>query len=111
MKGKSRKKNTRKPLRRSRSTNSRKSLRRSKSKNVKKSLRRSKSKNVKSIKPCVKSTNSKYLNRPGPPFPAQDCKKLVRMGNDTLFYASRKDKNGIYHWKKIDKKWNVPDGL
>ena len=101
MKSKPRKKSHRK----SRTKNNKKSPRRSKSK---KSPRISKSK---SIKPCVKSTNSKYLNRPGPPFPAQDCKKLVRMGNDTLFYASRKDKNGIYHWKKIDKKWNVPDGL
>ena len=81
-----------------------KSLRRSRSKKVKKSLKNS-------TKACAKSTNSKYLKRPGPPYPAQDCKKLVRMGNDTLFYASRKDKNGIYRWKKIDKKWNVPDGL
>jgi hypothetical protein len=103
MKSKSPKKNKKSR----RSKNNRKSLRRSK--NNRKSLRRSRSKNVKSVKACIKSTDSKYLKRPGPPYPAQDCKRQVRMGNDTLWYASKKDKNGIYRWKKIDKKWNVPD--
>ena len=71
--------------------------------------RKSRSKNLKKSKECLKSTRSKYLKRPGPPFPAQDCKKQKRMGNDTLWYVSKKDKNGIYHWNKIKAKWNIPD--
>jgi hypothetical protein len=47
---------------------------------------------------CVKSDLKKYRSRPGPPYPAQACKKQGRLGNDGEFYMSEKDKNGVYKW-------------
>ena len=67
----------------------RKSLKRKSLK--RKSLRKSK---------CHMSNKSKYLKRPGPPYPAQDCKNRIRLGNDHLYYKSKPDKNGIYKWVK-----------
>ena len=84
-----------------------KSKPKSKFKSKSKSKFKFKSKSVE--KGCFKSTKSKYLNRHGTSFHAQDCKNLVRMGNDSIYYVSKKDKNGIYKWKKIKASWNVPD--
>jgi hypothetical protein len=47
---------------------------------------------------CIQSSLKKYRNRPGPPYPAQACKKQGRLGNDGEFYMSEKDKNGTYKW-------------
>ena len=51
---------------------------------------------------CRKSDKTKYLNRPGPPYPAQDCQNLSKVGNDGLKYISKPDKNGTYKWVKLE---------
>jgi len=53
---------------------------------------------------CTKSSKTKYINRPGPPYPAQNCKNLKRVGNDGLLYISKKDVNGIYKWYTLSSK-------
>jgi len=53
---------------------------------------------------CIKSRRAKYISRPGPPYPAQDCKDLVKLGNDRKKYKSVSNNKGIYQWKKIAKK-------
>jgi len=50
---------------------------------------------------CIISTKNKYLNRPSPPYPAQNCKNKYKLGNDSFIYQSLPDKNNIYKWKKI----------
>jgi hypothetical protein len=80
-----------------------KSLRR---KNTKKSRKRSSkarksSPKLKKSKGCFRSNQSKYLSRPGPPYPAQDCKNYSHLGNDGYYYKSVPDKNGRYRWVKI----------
>jgi len=50
---------------------------------------------------CEKSSLKKYINRNGPPFPAQNCKGVSRTGNDGQKYKSKPDKNGIYKWIKV----------
>ena len=37
---------------------------------------------------CKKSTDSKYIKRPGPPYPAQNCQGQKKKGNDGLYYIS-----------------------
>lgn len=50
---------------------------------------------------CVRSQEAKYMNRPGPPFPAQHCRGQIKYGNNGIdLYISATDKNGIHHWKK-----------
>jgi ADP-heptose:LPS heptosyltransferase len=55
----------------------------------------------KKSKSCSMSSRSKYRTRPGPPYPAQDCKNRKMLGNDRFYYKSKPDKNGIYKWIKI----------
>ena len=50
---------------------------------------------------CEKSSLKKYINRNGPPFPAQNCKNVSKRGNDGENYKSKPDKNGIYKWIKV----------
>ena len=50
---------------------------------------------------CKKSNLKKYVTRPGPPFPAQKCRGLIKHGNDNILYKSVASKNGIYKWQKI----------
>ena len=50
---------------------------------------------------CIISTKNKYLNRPSPPYPAQNCKNEIKVGNDIFIYKSLPDINNIYKWKKI----------
>lgn len=71
-----------------------------------KSRKRSRSKSKKS-KGCFMSSKTKYMTRPGPPFPAQDCKNYRKLGNDGYFYVSKPDKNKIYRWVKIKERWNI----
>jgi hypothetical protein len=52
---------------------------------------------------CIKSNNDKYSKRPSPPYPAQNCKNLIKTGNNGKKYISASDKNGIYRWKSISK--------
>jgi len=60
--------------------------------------------------PCRKSSMSKYKRRPGPPYPAQDCRGQRKLGNNKHYYTSVADKNGVYHWKKasVAKKKKSP---
>ena len=78
----------------------RKSPKKSPRKSPKKSPKKS---NVKSPlkNNCIISTKNKYLNRPSPPYPAQNCKNEIKIGNDSFIYQSLPDKNNIYKWKKI----------
>ena len=50
---------------------------------------------------CRKSPNKKYVSRPGPPYPAQTCKDMIKIGNNRKFYKSVPDIYGIYKWKLI----------
>ena len=45
----------------------------------------------------------KYINRPGPPRPANEdgCRNKIVSGNDGLLYQSKPTKAGIYRWVKI----------
>ena len=73
-----------------------KSLRKSKEKSPSKSNVESQLKNN-----CIISKKNKYLNRPSPPYPAQNCKNKYKLGNDSFIYQSLPDKNNIYKWKKL----------
>ena len=99
--GKSKRKSkSRKSKRKSKSRKSkRKSVRKSKRKSVRKS-RKSKS-SSKSSGRCEKSYLKKYITRPGPPYPAQNCKYSIRTGNDGNIYRSIPNKNGVFSWKKV----------
>ena len=95
-----RKSKSRKSKRKSKSRKSkRKSVRKSKRKSVRKS-RKSKS-SSKSSGRCEKSYLKKYITRPGPPYPAQNCKYSIRTGNDGNIYRSIPNKNGVFSWKKV----------
>lgn len=48
---------------------------------------------------CKKQLSKKYTTRNSPPYRANDCKNLIKKGNDGLSYISSPDKNGIYKWK------------
>ena len=99
--GKSKRKSkSRKSKRKSKSRKSkRKSVRKSKRKSVRKS-RKSKS-SSKSSGRCEKSYLKKYITRPGPSYPAQNCKYSIRTGNDGNIYRSIPNKNGVFSWKKV----------
>jgi len=50
---------------------------------------------------CVQMTQAKYVNRPSPPYPANDagCRGKIMKGNDGRYYESVSDRNGIYRWQ------------
>lgn len=52
---------------------------------------------------CVKQATKKYKSRPGPAFPANECKGKKKLGNDKKYYISKKNKKGVYTWKKMNK--------
>lgn len=52
--------------------------------------------------PCSKSYRQKYRNRPGPQYPANDCKNMRKKGNDGNYYISAPNKNGIFRWVKLE---------
>ena len=49
---------------------------------------------------CKKVNDSKYKNRPSPPYHANDCKGKILLGNDKKYYVSRPVGN-TYRWMKI----------
>ena len=53
---------------------------------------------------CIVSSQKKYLERPSPPIPANECKKgTIKKGNDNNLYqiVSRKGKGGTSNrWAK-----------
>ena len=53
---------------------------------------------------CEKQTQSKYINRPSPPFPANECCELIMVGNDGLLYISKKASSGDCRWVKVKSK-------
>ena len=100
---KSKNKSTRRKSR-SRSKSKRKSGSKSKSKRkskTKSKRNKMKSKSISKEKKCKKSSIKKYISRPGPPYPAQDCKNKTKSGNDGNKYRSSPNKNGIFRWKKL----------
>ena len=50
---------------------------------------------------CDRSSQKKYINRPGPPYPAQNCRRHKKRGNDGEMYVSRPDYRGVFTWKKL----------
>ena len=51
---------------------------------------------------CVEQTTSKYLSRPSPPYPAQECRGKVLTGNDGKLYKSVPAVTGVYRWVRAD---------
>ena len=56
---------------------------------------------------CKEKFTKKYRSRPGPPFGAQDCKYLLKYGNDGKLYDSTPNKNKVFAWKKSKAKKTV----
>jgi len=54
--------------------------------------------------PCTIVTTKKYQTRKGPPYHANDCKQMIKKGNDNKKYRSIPDKKGTYKWMPIGKK-------
>lgn len=57
----------------------------------------------KSPKSCSPQTQKKYVTRPGPPYPAQECKGQIKLGNDMKEYISKNASNGVYRWQRTTK--------
>ena len=52
---------------------------------------------------CKKVYSLKYDYRSSPPYKANKCKNTRKKGNDGIMYISKKDKNGVYRWKRSNK--------
>jgi hypothetical protein len=50
---------------------------------------------------CTKQTQKKYLTRPSPPFPANECCGQIMMGNDGQQYVSQPNVTGVCRWKLV----------
>lgn len=50
---------------------------------------------------CTMRATKKYLSRPSPPYPANDCCGMKKIGNDGSKYVSKPNANGICFWKKM----------
>ena len=50
---------------------------------------------------CVMQFTKKYLLRPSPPFPANECCGQYGTGNDGRRYQSRPASNGICRWVPV----------
>ena len=53
---------------------------------------------------CKRSVHSKYTTRPGPPYPANDCRGQAKQGNNGTWYVSTANVNGVYSWRKSTSK-------
>jgi hypothetical protein len=51
---------------------------------------------------CTQQKAKKYMDRPSPSFPANECCGQEKVGNDGVMYVSRADKNGRCSWKKVN---------
>ena len=49
---------------------------------------------------CIKSDLKKYKDRKSPPYPANNCKNEIKVGNDGNKWISKPNKNNIYRWKE-----------
>lgn len=52
---------------------------------------------------CVKIETRKYSFRNSPPYSANKCKSIKKLGNDGNLYVSQPDKNGTYKWVNVNK--------
>jgi hypothetical protein len=50
---------------------------------------------------CVMQTTKKYLSRPSPPYPANKCCGMKKIGNDGVKYIAEPNVAGICAWKKV----------
>jgi hypothetical protein len=50
---------------------------------------------------CKESTLQKYKTRPSPPFPANSCPDMNKIGNDGKMYKSIANRNNVYSWKLL----------
>lgn len=57
-----------------------------------------KTRKIKKGKKCQKQTLKKYVTRKSPPYPANECKDDIKLGNDGLYYKSLPNKKGVYRW-------------
>ena len=74
-----------------------------KSRSVKPSVKKSVVKSVeKKSRGCTQQKAKKYMDRPSPAFPANECCGQTKLGNDGDMYVSRADKNGRCSWKKLN---------
>ena len=70
------------------------------SKNTSKKTSKKTSKNT--SKNTSKKNTTKYANRPSPRYPANDYCGKNKRGNDKNMYTSKKNKNGVCRWVKIE---------
>jgi hypothetical protein len=47
---------------------------------------------------CALQTTKKYLTRPSPPYPANECCGMTMIGNDGNSYTSKRRANNICAW-------------
>ena len=102
------------PARKSARRSARKSARRSARKSARKSARRSARK---SDSGCEQHFTKRYTSRPSPPYPAQNCKGMRKLGNDNHPWNSERSRNGTYRWVrgnsldmlKMDDDWTDAD--
>jgi hypothetical protein len=63
--------------------------------------RRSSSRGRKSSLKCRQKHTQKYTSRPSPPFPANQCCGMRKLGNDGKMWDSTKNSNGVCTWKHV----------
>ena len=49
---------------------------------------------------CVKQDVKKYVERPSPPYPANECRGKIMKGNNGEMYISKPTSTGVYRWVK-----------
>ena len=59
---------------------------------------------VKNRRACVEQTSKKYVTRPGPPFPANQCAGQTKVGNDGKSWKSIPNVNDVFQWKPVGGK-------
>jgi hypothetical protein len=100
-KSRSHKRKSKSRSRKRKSKRSRKSKNRSRKRKSKSRSRKRKSKRSRKSKRkgCTEQPSSKYSNRPSPPYSANECQGMIRIGNDGKAYASTGNRNGVHTWK------------
>ncbi len=49
---------------------------------------------------CQPQSSKKYMDRPSPPYPANECCGIIMRGNDRRLYVSKPNVNGVCSWRK-----------
>lgn len=57
----------------------------------------------KKVRGCEPQTLKKYVTRPSPPYPANECCGRTLAGNDGARYVSVPNKNGVCRWVRADR--------